>query len=142
MKTSSTAKAFVVARDGAACRYCGTRVYGDAPEDAPQRLTLDHLWPRSLSGSNGIFNLVVACWRCNQDKKQNKPEGQWAPLPPPKDPPLLVIWGSMDLSDEPIVRTTRPRMTIPFLSRESLKRKGGRLAPTLSEHMDMLNHRL
>lgn len=45
-------------RDGLACCYCGAGI-----EDT--RLTLDHLIPRSLGGTNHPTNIVTACQRCN-----------------------------------------------------------------------------
>jgi len=49
-------------RDGLACAYCG-----QALEDGC-RLTLDHLIPHSLGGSNDAGNLVTACLLCNSSR--------------------------------------------------------------------------
>ena len=49
-------------RDGLACAYCG-----DWIEDGI-RLTLDHLTPHSLGGSNEAGNLVTACLKCNSSR--------------------------------------------------------------------------
>jgi len=46
-------------RDGLACVYCGAGI-----EDGT-RLTLDHLVPHSLGGSNAADNLVTCCHKCN-----------------------------------------------------------------------------
>jgi 5-methylcytosine-specific restriction endonuclease McrA len=46
-------------RDGLACCYCG-----DAIENGAQ-LTLDHVKPHNLGGSNKPTNLVSCCHRCN-----------------------------------------------------------------------------
>lgn len=46
-------------RDGLACVYCGQGIEEGAT------LTLDHLTPHSLGGSNAADNLVTACRRCN-----------------------------------------------------------------------------
>jgi len=46
-------------RDGLACAYCGHSV-----EDGAS-LTLDHLRPYDLGGSNETTNLVTCCHRCN-----------------------------------------------------------------------------
>jgi 5-methylcytosine-specific restriction endonuclease McrA len=52
-------------RDGWECHYCKCRLtYNNA--------TLDHVVPRSLGGSNAIYNLKLACRHCNQ-AKANKP---------------------------------------------------------------------
>jgi 5-methylcytosine-specific restriction endonuclease McrA len=52
------------ARDGRSCRYCGS----------DQRLSIDHLIPRSRGGSDRADNLVVACMPCNIRKKNRTPE--------------------------------------------------------------------
>jgi HNH endonuclease len=49
-------------RDGCACAWCGAAV-----EDGAQ-LTLDHLIPHSLGGSNAEGNLVTSCKRCNDSR--------------------------------------------------------------------------
>ena len=46
-------------RDGMACCYCGATI-----EDGAM-LTVDHVRPHSLGGSNETTNLVTACRRCN-----------------------------------------------------------------------------
>lgn len=43
---------------GAVCHYC------DADLDLDDA-TLDHVWPFSLGGGNGLRNLVLACRVCN-----------------------------------------------------------------------------
>ena len=46
-------------RDGMACAYCGSTVEEGAS------LTLDHVVPHSVGGTNHEANLVTACTRCN-----------------------------------------------------------------------------
>lgn len=48
----------VFARDGHACRHCGT---GD-------RLTVDHIYPVSLGGGDEMENLQTLCHSCNSRK--------------------------------------------------------------------------
>ena len=48
-------------RDGLECVYCGSNV-----EDT--KLTLDHLIPYSMGGSNDQTNLVTCCHRCNSSR--------------------------------------------------------------------------
>jgi hypothetical protein len=48
-------RACIYARDLCACVYC----------DSQERLTLDHVRPRHLGGSNRSNNLVTACISCN-----------------------------------------------------------------------------
>jgi hypothetical protein len=49
-------------RDGLACCYCGLGV-----EDGAQ-MTLDHVTPHSLGGSNHESNLVTCCHTCNSSR--------------------------------------------------------------------------
>lgn len=44
------------------CFYCGKF----APN--PQYLTIDHIYPKSKGGSEGVGNLALVCWLCNQTK--------------------------------------------------------------------------
>jgi len=57
----------IYARDNYECVYCGAR----------DNLTLDHLRPRSKSGSNKPSNLVTACVSCNASRG-DKPWRQFA----------------------------------------------------------------
>jgi len=54
----------VTARDGLACRYCGS---GSDP------LEYDHVLPWSRGGQHTLENLVVACRPCNRAKKDRTP---------------------------------------------------------------------
>ena len=58
------------ARDGHACIYCG------AGAEIGSRLTLDHVIPCELGGSNEATNLVTACLSCNS-AKQDLPLRAW-----------------------------------------------------------------
>jgi 5-methylcytosine-specific restriction endonuclease McrA len=60
----------IYARDGFACAYCGATVEGDA------RLTLDHVVPCELGGTNDASNLVTACLSCNS-AKQDATTREW-----------------------------------------------------------------
>ena len=51
-------------RDSFACAYCGT----DLRNSRPAEVTLDHLTPRSLGGTNDATNLVTACRTCNSSR--------------------------------------------------------------------------
>lgn len=55
-------RARLYALDENRCLYCG----------AAGPLTLDHVVPRSLGGSNGPSNFVTACARCN-NRRGNRP---------------------------------------------------------------------
>lgn len=60
----------ILRRDNHTCRYCG--------ESAPDvKLTIDHVVPVSLGGSDDPTNLVAACPDCNAGKSSSIPD---APL--------------------------------------------------------------
>ena len=54
----------VLRRDGFRCQYCNKR----------ERLTVDHVVPRSRGGKDQWTNLVAACIRCNNKKGNRTPE--------------------------------------------------------------------
>lgn len=55
----------IYADDSRTCQYCGHIV----PVDSDEFLTLDHVVPRELGGSNKATNLVTACLSCNSSKR-------------------------------------------------------------------------
>jgi HNH endonuclease len=57
----------VLRRDNHACRYCGA----SAPD---AKLTVDHVVPVALGGSNEPANLVTACVDCNAGKSSSSPD--------------------------------------------------------------------
>lgn len=61
MAVSKRLRFEVFRRDNHACRYCGA-----TPPDA--KLTIDHVVPESLGGSDDPSNLVTACAGCNGGK--------------------------------------------------------------------------
>lgn len=67
MAVSKRLRYEILRRDGYACRYCGVR----APQ-AP--LTIDHVVPRTLGGSDLPDNLAAACFDCNAGKSSSKPD--------------------------------------------------------------------
>lgn len=57
----------VLRRDNHTCRYCG--------ESAPDvKLTVDHVTPVALGGSDDPSNLVAACRDCNYGKASTSPD--------------------------------------------------------------------
>ena len=60
----------VLRRDGHRCVYCG----------AGERLTLDHVLPKSRGGPDTWENLVAACTPCNNRKSNRTPEEAGMPL--------------------------------------------------------------
>ncbi|MGF1514842.1 MAG: HNH endonuclease [Elainellaceae cyanobacterium] len=57
----------VYRRDRFRCVYCRKRV-------KYKQLTLDHVIPRALGGTNDIDNLVTACFECNSAKGSMDPK--------------------------------------------------------------------
>jgi hypothetical protein len=56
----------VLRRDSHTCRYCG--------QSAPDvKLTVDHVVPVALGGSDDPSNLASACWECNIGKASTSP---------------------------------------------------------------------
>ncbi len=54
----------ILRRDRYRCQYCGSR----------EKLTVDHVVPRSRGGSDAWKNLVAACTACNNKKGNRTPE--------------------------------------------------------------------
>lgn len=54
-------------RDNYTCQYCGEKPKED-------ECTLDHIIPKSLGGPTSWTNCVLACYRCNSQKANKKPE--------------------------------------------------------------------
>lgn len=67
MAVSKRVRYEVLRRDNHACRYCGAT----APDVA---LTVDHVVPTSLGGSDDPRNLVAACRDCNSGKASVAPD--------------------------------------------------------------------
>lgn len=57
----------ILRRDGHTCRYCGA-----AAPDA--KLTVDHVVPLALGGTDDPTNLVTACAECNSGKASTSPD--------------------------------------------------------------------
>ena len=55
----------LVRRDGEVCVWCATT----------ENLTVDHILPRSMGGSNKLENLQLLCQPCNQAKGDTWPQG-------------------------------------------------------------------
>lgn len=119
----------VFARDGHACRYCGS----------PEHLVLDHVIPRCQKGTNDRENLVVACWGCNSKKRGRTPEQAGMVLRPTMvreaAPPVVI-----DSATAPSV--FRAIVSMPqALPRGSQERVSARLRGTKA-HMMPANERL
>jgi hypothetical protein len=66
MAVSKRLRYEILRRDNHACRYCGST----APDVA---LTVDHVIPTTLGGSDDPSNLVTACVDCNSGKSATPP---------------------------------------------------------------------
>lgn len=67
MAVSKRLRHEVMRRDSHTCRYCG----GTAPD---VKLTIDHVTPTTLGGSDEPSNLVTACADCNAGKSATAPD--------------------------------------------------------------------
>lgn len=66
-------------RDNYTCQYCGKQGLN---------LTIDHVLPRHLGGSNAWTNVVTACATCNHRKGGRRPEeAHMLLMHSPKEPP-------------------------------------------------------
>lgn len=68
MAVSKRTRYEVLRRDGHKCRYCGLAA-------AETELTVDHVVPTTLGGSDDPSNLVAACKDCNAGKSSSIPDG-------------------------------------------------------------------
>ena len=67
MAVSKRTRFEILRRDGYACRYCG--------QSAPDvKLTVDHVVPTSLGGTDDPTNLVACCSDCNAGKTSTSPD--------------------------------------------------------------------
>ena len=55
----------IITRDGHRCQYCGTK---------RGAMTIDHIIPKKLNGSDTWDNMTCACVRCNNKKGDRTPE--------------------------------------------------------------------
>lgn len=86
------------ARDDWMCQYCETPA--SKLKGKNNRLTIDHIKPKSQGGPHHWENVVTACYRCNLKKRNRTPMQANMPLRgkyknrSPKKPHLLVFtWG-------------------------------------------------
>lgn len=68
MPVSKRTRFEVLRRDGHRCRYCGAKTADGA------RLTVDHVTPVALGGTDIPGNLVAACVDCNAGKTSTSPD--------------------------------------------------------------------
>ena len=71
----------ILRRDGYTCQYCNRR---------GERLTVDHVVPRSRGGDTSWTNVVAACLRCNLHKgNRTLEDAGMALVRPPSHPQFL-----------------------------------------------------
>ncbi len=67
MRTHQIDKRYLYLRDGGKCFFCHKPLKFE-------KVTIDHYLPKSLGGTDEIFNLVISCKGCNGQKKNIIPE--------------------------------------------------------------------
>lgn len=81
-------------RDNYTCQYCGCK-------PPPDELTLDHIIPRAQGGETSWTNCVLACYQCNAQKADRRPEDAYRP----KDKDKAAAWrgpNPMKLRSKPV----------------------------------------
>jgi 5-methylcytosine-specific restriction endonuclease McrA len=75
----------VIWRDNSQCQYCANYFIAD-------KLTMDHVLPKSRGGKNTWENLVAACKKCNQKKgSRTTKESGMIPLRHPLRPKANIL---------------------------------------------------
>jgi 5-methylcytosine-specific restriction endonuclease McrA len=60
----------LIERDGFYCHYCGVSLEENDPFTfTPRGASVDHIIPQKEGGNDNLPNLVLACRRCNGEKK-------------------------------------------------------------------------
>jgi 5-methylcytosine-specific restriction endonuclease McrA len=78
-------RANILWRDDYRCQYCSNTF-------KIEKLTLDHVVPKSRGGDNSWKNLVTACKKCNQRKGNKTPsEAGMHPIRSPYEPKMNIL---------------------------------------------------
>ncbi len=85
--TVSPTRNTIFHRDKYICQYCYNRF-------SKNRLTLDHVVPKSKGGDKSWTNLVTSCSSCNQKKADKTPYEACMPLLREPLPPKNNYWNS------------------------------------------------
>ena len=72
-------KTNLLIRDDYQCAYCGDEVDADTA-------TIDHIHPQSKGGKTNWENCTIACMKCNHEKADSLPTGQFKPRKKAKEP--------------------------------------------------------
>lgn len=93
MKRIMLTRKNVLLRDNNQCQYCGT-TRGD--------MTVDHVIPKTMGGTDTWNNLVCSCSRCNNKKGNRTPEQAQMKLMKKPNRPSYITFIQRNLSiDEP-----------------------------------------
>lgn len=68
-------KATLMASQNGMCWWCGDLMIEGDPLMLP---TIEHLKPKAMNGTNSQENMVLACWKCNNDRGSSI---EWEPHP-------------------------------------------------------------
>lgn len=101
--TSKRLRYEILRRDNHACRYCGA-----AAPDA--KLTVDHVVPIALGGTDEPSNLVAACIDCNAGKSSSHP-----------DAPIIADVSADDLRWGSAIARAASTMVAAYDSRQQLR---------------------
>jgi 5-methylcytosine-specific restriction endonuclease McrA len=83
----------IIWRDQNTCQYC-------AKSFPSEKLTIDHIVPKSRGGKNSWTNLVAACKKCNQKKGCRTPsECDMIPIRVPAKPQTSVLKTTSTVSE-------------------------------------------
>jgi 5-methylcytosine-specific restriction endonuclease McrA len=79
-------------RDMFTCQYCGEQAYAEG-QKLGERLTLDHVYPKSRGGGKSWENIVASCAPCNIQKADRTPKEAKMPLKfTPYQPTMRELW--------------------------------------------------
>lgn len=131
MAISKRVRFEVLKRDNHRCRYCGATA--DDMEAGMGRLTVDHVVPTSLGGTDDPSNLVAACRDCNAGKSSSNPD---APLVADVAQDALRWAAAMKLATERLAARAAARNAYGRTFEEALREydwPNGFYAPQLPE---------
>lgn len=115
MAVSKRLRYEILRRDSHACRYCGAK----APD---VKVTIDHVLPVALGGTDTPENLVTACADCNSGKTSTTPD---APLVADVAEDALRWAGAMARAAEEAMEDTQAREKTHKAFLKAWKKHGG-----------------
>lgn len=79
-------------RDMFTCQYCGHKAY-EKGQRMGEKLTMDHVYPKSRGGPKSWENIVASCADCNTKKANRTPKEANMPLKfKPYQPTMRELW--------------------------------------------------